>query len=143
MCMADPEIPRVLWDTTVYINYFSRGVFPSGQARGHLFLSSVVIAELYAGVESVTASRKLDLFFKTMSSYNRLITPSALDWRQAGKLLSAIGQRFGFEKIGRSRLTNDVLIAISAARANATLCTANAKDFQRIAEFLDFDFTVV
>jgi len=141
--MADPEIPKLLWDTTVYINYFSRGISPSIEARGHLFLSSVVVGELYAGIESAKALRKLDFLFKTMRFYNRLITPSAIYWRQAGKLLSAIGRRFGFEEIGRSRLTNDVLIAISAARVNATLCTANTKDFQRIAQFLDFDFIVV
>jgi len=141
--MVYPETPKVLWDTTVYIDYLSRGIPPSSQAKGHLFLSSVVIAELYAGAESAQALRKLDLFFKTMSRYNRLITPSAMYWRQAGKLLSAIARRFGFEEIGRSRLMNDVLIAISASRIHATLCTANAKDFRRIAEFLDFDFVVV
>ncbi len=140
--MAAPQIPRVLWDTTVYINYFSKGILPPHQARGHLFLSSVVVQELYAGAESKDASRKLDLLFTTMSSYDRLITPTATDWRQAGKILSGIGRRFGFEEIGRSRLTNDVLIAISAARTNSTLCTGNTKDFDRIRQFLDFSFVI-
>jgi len=49
----------------------------------------------------------------------------------------------GFEEIGRGRLTNDVLIAVSTVRAKATLCTANAKGFQRIREFLNFSFVIV
>ena len=141
--MAAPQIPRVLWDTTVYVNYFTKGILPSHVARGHLFLSSVVMQELYAGAESKDASRRLDMLFDTMSSYDRLVTPTATDWRKAGNVLSGIGRRFGFEETGRGRLTNDVLIAISAVRTNATLCTGNAKDFHLIRQFLDFSFVIV
>jgi predicted nucleic acid-binding protein len=35
-------------------------------------------------------------------------------------------------------LTNDALIAMSAARAGITIITANARDFRRLAEFRSF-----
>jgi predicted nucleic acid-binding protein len=42
---------------------------------------------------------------------------------------------YGYEKIGRGRLTNGALIAMSAARLNIKVITANARDFGRLAEF--------
>ena len=140
--MAASPIPRVLWDTTVYIDYLSNSILPSRVARGYMLLSSVVVAELYAGAESQDAADRLDRLFETMDSLGRLVTPTPSDWKQTGKILARIGRKFGFEEIGRSRLTNDVLIAISAARTDAVLCTGNAKDFQRIRQFLDFSFLV-
>jgi predicted nucleic acid-binding protein len=141
--MATLQIPRLLWDTTVYINYFSKGILPSHLARGHLFLSSVVMQELYAAAESKKSLRKLDLLFETMSYHHRIVTPSSADWRQAGVILAGIGRKYGYEIIGRSRLTNDVLIAICAMRADSTLCTSNSKDFNRIRQFLDFSFVII
>ena len=38
-----------------------------------------------------------------------------------------------YEAIGRSRLTNDTLIATSATRRGITVLTLNAADFERIA----------
>jgi predicted nucleic acid-binding protein len=44
-------------------------------------------------------------------------------------------QKHGFEGIGRARLTNDALIAVSASRTGVTVITSNARDFARLAEF--------
>ena len=141
--MATLQVPRLLWDTTVYINYFSKGILPSHLGRGHLFLSSVVMQELYAGTESKESVLKLHLLFETMNSHGRLVTPTGPDWRHAGIILSGIGKKFGYEIIGRSRLTNDVLIALCAVRTDSTLCTSNFKDFDRIRQFLDFSFVII
>jgi predicted nucleic acid-binding protein len=40
-------------------------------------------------------------------------------------------------------MTNDVLIAMTAARHGITVLTTNAKDFGRIAEFRRFAWDVV
>jgi predicted nucleic acid-binding protein len=53
-----------------------------------------------------------------------------------------LAAKYGYEKIGQGRLTNDALIATSAARLGITVITANARDFQRLAEFRPFQWNV-
>jgi predicted nucleic acid-binding protein len=65
----------------------------------------------------------------------RVLVPNLRDWVQTGKVLSSVGSKYGFERIGRGRLTNDALIATSAARRGITVVTVNARDFARLAEF--------
>ena len=65
------------------------------------------------------------------------------DWVGAGRILAKIGAKYGFDHIGRSRLTNDTLIAVSAARLGIQVLTANAKDYARIAEFRQFDWKIL
>jgi predicted nucleic acid-binding protein len=57
-------------------------------------------------------------------------------------LLGHVGQRYGYERIGQARLTNDALIAASAARCGITVITANARDFARLAEFCPLEWRV-
>jgi predicted nucleic acid-binding protein len=61
--------------------------------------------------------------------------PSLDDWIDGGKALARLAAKYDYEQIGRSRLTNDALIAASAARMDIQVITANARDFQRLAEF--------
>ena len=65
----------------------------------------------------------------------RVLIPDLGDWVAAGRILARIGSHYGFDQIGRGRLTNDALIAVSAARRGIRVLTANPKDFARIAEF--------
>jgi len=76
--------------------------------------------------------QKLELEFEQS---NRLLVPNQRDWSRAGQLLNRIANKYGYESIGRSRLTNDALIASSAARCGIEVITANARDFARLAEF--------
>jgi len=69
---------------------------------------------------------------------DRLLVPNQADWSLTGQVLARIGAKYGFEEIGRSRMTNDALIAISAARNGFTVLTKNASDLARIAEFRPF-----
>jgi predicted nucleic acid-binding protein len=46
-----------------------------------------------------------------------------------------ISWKYGFEQIGRGRLTNDTLISASASRLGITLLTVNERDFAKITEF--------
>jgi predicted nucleic acid-binding protein len=52
--------------------------------------------------------------------------------------LALLAAKYDFEKIGRGRLTNDALIAMSAARTGITVITANTRDFEKLAEFRQF-----
>lgn len=67
-----------------------------------------------------------------------MLVPLRSDWTACGRVLALIGAKYGYEEIGRTRLTNDALIAMSAARNGFTVLTKNAADFQRIAEFRPF-----
>ena len=56
----------------------------------------------------------------------------------AGQVLARVGEKYGYEQVGRTRMTNDALIAITAARHGFTVLTKNATDFEKIAEFWPF-----
>jgi predicted nucleic acid-binding protein len=68
--------------------------------------------------------------------------PDIRDWIQTGKVLARVAVKYGYEKIGRGRLTNDALIAMSAARLGITVITANERDFRKLAEFHPFQWQV-
>lgn len=138
----------VLYDSSVYIDElrFDDSVILSsrsqmiGNVRVPVHLSSVVLAELYTGASNPIAHKFISKLESDFDKSNRLIVPNKSDWILTGKILSKIGTKYGFEKIGRSRMTNDCLIAVSAARSGLTLLTRNVKDFKIISEFRPFQF---
>jgi predicted nucleic acid-binding protein len=65
----------------------------------------------------------------------RILVPNLGDWTQAGRVLARMAAKYGHEKIGQGRLTNDALIAMSAARIGARVITVNERDFRKLAEF--------
>jgi predicted nucleic acid-binding protein len=129
----------VLFDTSVYITSLRRGDDQTMQTRNlehgsPLWLSAVVLEELYAGADAA-GRKKLARFERDFEKIGRLIVPSLTDWTRTGDVLAHIGAKYGYEQIGRGRLTNDTLIGASAARLGITLLTLNERDFARIAEF--------
>jgi predicted nucleic acid-binding protein len=65
----------------------------------------------------------------------KILVPDLNDWIYTGKVLSRLAAKYDYEKIGRSRLTNDALIAMSASRLGIQVITANERDFRRLGEF--------
>jgi len=133
-------------DTSIYVDFF-RGKLPksdpihsllSGLSRS-LYLSSVVAQELHAGAIDPSSASHLDRFFENFESLGRVVTPTRQDWFEGGRVLSKIGKKFGFESVRRSRLVNDVLIALSCRQIDAALLTANIGDFRMISAFVDFE----
>jgi predicted nucleic acid-binding protein len=102
-----------------------------------LWLSSVVLAELFAGARSGSI-RIIEKLERDFARVQRVLTPNGTDWVATGRILAKVGAKYGFDQIGRARLTNDTLIAVSAARVGIEIVTANPKDFARIAEFRQF-----
>ncbi len=132
----------VLFDASVYIAALRPGgdrerLLQRSAEESPLWLSSVVLEELYAGAQG-TATRVVERLERDFERAGRVLTPNRTDWVTAGKVLSRLAGKYGYEQIGRARLTNDALIAMSAARAGITVLTANARDFARIAEFRAF-----
>ena len=136
----------VLFDSSVSISTLRVGrggaLLLQRWAQGSpLWLSSVVLQELYAGTSS-NDYRALEKLERDFERAKRILIPNLSDWTQAGKVLARLAQKYGYERIGRARLTNDALIATSAARNGITVLTTNQRDFVRLAEFCPLQWQV-
>ena len=136
-----------LFDTSIYISALRQGDssalnLKSIAPESPLWLSSVVLEELYAGADE-RAEKALQQLERDFARVKRILVPALSDWTQAGRVLARLGSRYDYEHIGRGRLTNDALIAISAARLGIRLLTANQRDFARLAEFHHFQWQVI
>ena len=140
--MSKPHI----FDTSIYIRELRTGnadiLFQTQSENFPLWLSAVVLEELYVGASDRKLVKVLTKFENNFAKINRLLTPTQTDWAIAGQILNKIGEKYGFDKVGRTRLTNDTLLAMSVARIGLKLFTANAKDFNLIAEFREFEWEV-
>lgn len=132
----------VLWDTSIFITALRSSDSSAVGVRrivagASLWLSSVVLEELYAGVRARdrVAVARLEHDFRAA---RRILVPDLSDWTQTGKVLALLAAKYGYEHIGGGRLTNDALIAMSAGRVGVTVVTANARDFGILAEFRPF-----
>ena len=132
----------VLFDTSVYITALRSGDTSAVGARRMaagvpIWLSSVVLEELYASVRARDRHvvERLERDFHTA---RRILVPNLNDWTQTGKVLALLAAKYDYEQIGRGRLTNDALIAMSAGRLGVTVVTANARDFGKLGEFRPF-----
>ena len=129
----------LLFDSSVYITALRAGsesaiVMQRWVKESPLWLSSIVLEELYAGA-SPTDRRALEKLERDFEKANRVLIPNLSDWTFAGKILATVAQKHGNEKIGRARLTNDALIATSAARNGISVITTKPRDFALLAEF--------
>jgi len=106
-----------------------------------LWLSAVVLEELYAGA-SDRVRQVVERLERDFDRVKRILVPNLGDWTQAGRILARVAAKYHYENIGLGRLTNDALIAMSAARMGITVITANEQDFRRLAEFRSFQWEV-
>jgi predicted nucleic acid-binding protein len=139
-------VAPVLLDTSIYITALRSGddavlKLRRYTAGSRLWLSSVVLEELYAGVHP-RDSRIVERLERDFDKARRMLVQSLTDWTATGKLLARLASKFGYEQIGQARLTNDALLAVSAGRHGITIVTANERDFNRLAQFLPFQWQV-
>lgn len=134
----------VLFDTSVYIDAFRSGDDGIVRARrsgehGPIWLSSVVLAELYAGAgeSAIREVQKLEYDFEAVG---RLLVPNLTDWASSGRALLFLAKEFGYESIGRGRMMDDALIAMCASRTGTTVLTYNQRDFGRLSKFRTFSW---
>jgi predicted nucleic acid-binding protein len=134
-----------LFDTSIYVSALRRGDAGRAVARfvseNEMWLSAVVLEELYAGAQE-RDRHVVELIESHFEKESRILLPELDDWIQAGRVLSRLAAKYDYERIGRNRLTNDALMAMSAARAGVTIVTANVRDFRRLAEFRAFSWQV-
>lgn len=123
----------LLFDTGVYIR-FSRGenyLWLGEDARvfQRTILTAVVAAELYAGTHNRREKRALDELCQAHRALGHFSSPSAGAWIDTGVLLRRARSVFG--QMDFVHHFRDLLIAVEAARAGATLVTENVADFAR------------
>jgi len=131
-----------LFDSSVYIAGVRRGddaVLAQRRLPPDtvLWLSSVVLEELYAGAVGRIRD-SVERLERDFERAKRILVPNLNDWTQTGRVLARLATKYGYEKIGQGRLTNDALIAMSAARSGARVITMNERDFRKLAEFRPF-----
>jgi predicted nucleic acid-binding protein len=143
----------ILFDTSVYISALRQGdvsilnlrrAARAGETTTRpLWLSIVVLEELYVGAADARARKAFDRLERDFDKAGRLLIPARRDWILAGQVLSRIGLKYGFDQVGKARLTNDALIAMSAAASGLTVLTKNPGDYRRIAEFRAFQWETI
>ena len=136
----------VLLDTSIYITALRAGDDAVLKLRrftpgAPVWLSSVVLEELYAGVKP-RDFRIVERLERDFDKAGRMLVPNLSDWTLTGKLLARLAAEYGYEQIGQARLTNDALVAMSAVRRGITVITANERDFGRLAQFHPFQWQV-
>jgi len=129
----------VLFDSSIYIGALRSGgdaalVLKRWVRESPIWLSSVVLEELFAGADA-NDHRVLERLKRDFEKAGRILVPNLSDWTNTGIMLSRLARKYGYEQIGRARLTNDALVAVSAARAGIVVLTINQRDFARLAEF--------
>lgn len=135
-----------LFDTSIYITALrggDEGVLALRRltAGAPLWLSAVVLEELYAGAGD-RERRVVERLERDFEKARRILVPILRDWTDAGRVLARLADKYGYEKIGQGRLTNDALIAMSARRRGVRVLTANERDYRRLAEFRPFQWQV-
>ena len=139
-------MPPVLFDSSIYIVALRTAdnavlLLRRLSRDAPVWLSSVVLEELYAG----TSERDRYIVERLEHDFDkarRIAVPNLSDWTQTGKVLARLAVKYDYEQIGQGRLTNNALIAMSAARLGITVITANERDFARLAEFRGFRWQV-
>src|SRR5450756_1570576 len=122
-----------LFDSSIYITALRRGddaalALRRLTADAPLWLSAVVLEELYAGAAD-RHRQVVERLERDFDRAKRILVPNLSDWTQAGRVLARLAAKYDYEPIGRGRLTNDALIAMSAGRLGIRVITANERDF--------------
>jgi|ERR1700674_2236457 len=139
-------MPSALFDSSIYISGMRQGddavlALRRFSVDAPLWLSAVVLEELYAGA-SDRVRQVVERLEHDFDRAKRVLVPNLSDWTQAGRVLARVAAKYHYENIGLGRLTNDALIAMSAARMGVRVITANEQDFSRLAEFRAFQWEV-
>src|ERR1700730_10548589 len=100
-----------LFDSSIYISALRQGndaalALRRLAADSPLWLSSVVLEELYAGAGDHDR-RAVERLERDFDNAKRILVPNLSDWTQAGRVLARIADKYHFEQIGQGRLTND------------------------------------
>jgi predicted nucleic acid-binding protein len=139
---------KIIFDTNIYIEAIRLG--PAADISQlllstipRMYLSAVVVQELYAGALDPLGERLVATFVSQTERTGRIVVPTYRDWKETGRILGTINRQEPSERTRIPRLVNDVLLALSAVQIGATLCTFNGEDFRLIARYKKFSLEVL
>ena len=133
---------KVVLDTNLYIGWLNDGhheeqMLGTGLVR---YLSAVVQMELRVGAKTLPARRALDKLVRAYRSTERMVTPDAAIFDEAGRVLQHLREQG--REIRRASLVQDVLIALSARSIGAAVVTMD-EDYQAIRRVAEFRLQMV
>ena len=134
----------IFLDSNVYINVLRSPEYEKKVERflvsAYLYtLNKIVLMELWAGVRTPLEGQILKQHQKMCPR----IGMQDDQFIHAGQLMMKMREKHRFEPKERRRMTWDLLIALSAMENRAIVITENKKDFERIQNWVDFEFVSV
>jgi predicted nucleic acid-binding protein len=100
-------------------------------------MTAALWMELQAGVRSAEELAGLDALVALYLERNRMLTPSARAFQQAGRVLHALTIRVGLALArAPASLHHDALLAATSREHGCVLITDNAHDYSRIQRHL-------
>jgi predicted nucleic acid-binding protein len=94
-------LARVLYDSSIYIASLRAGHDAALRLRrfaagASIWLSSVVLEELYVGADS-RAQKLLERLERDFDRAKRILVPNLSDWSGCGKLLGLLAAKYDYE----------------------------------------------
>ena len=137
------ESAKYALDTNIFIDAFRDDGAAAAldaflrRALAVTFLNSVVVQELRAGARARKGALALQrAIFAPFERRNRIVTPSAVAFKESGRILAGLAARDGADAVrGNRSLANDALLAVSCREHGLTLISSDA-DFDRIRPLL-------
>ena len=123
----------VLPDTSVWVSLIRRGTKEEAIRRGlrgrALYLSSVVVHELYRGCRTEEDWRDIDFIRQSFDAAKRIVAPTFQSWYEAANILGRYSRVHGSVNWNDHLL--DILILLCAVQLRARVLTLNVADFNR------------
>jgi len=143
--MSKKSLNKVIFDTNIYIDFLNQSKYSDRIYNPDylVYLSSVVLMELFAGSSVKEEIRDLEKLCKLYKRKNKLIVPSVEDYIEAGKIAAKMIANLGYDLKKSYWLLNDILIALSSQRIGAIVITQNRKDFEAIKKFKKISFIAI
>ena len=139
-----PPFPKLLLDTTVYIDALQGGLTPNTEVvlrAASLWHSTVTEAELaaLAGLLNPAHAESARAIAQVAASIDarpvhRILTPDRDTWREAGILAGLLARLQQYGKGERRRALNDALIFLTASRNGCVVLTRNVSDFDLLMQ---------
>ena len=70
-----------------------------------LWLSTVVLEELYVGAQDRLLKKLLTRLENDFVKMKRILVRLQSDWTACGQVLALIGEKYGYEGVGQARMT--------------------------------------
>lgn len=130
----------VIFDTSIFVDHLRTGrhLQRIESVTGLIRTSSVVLAELWRGATKPPERE----FLRALEKNHPLLTPTAKNWLDSGRILGEIYVDKGFTPDKLRDLHFDVLIALTARSHGARLITSNRTDFETINRYRKFQLEV-